>query len=86
MCPKEANLIRLLVKNKIPIVLYFNEERAETYIYVSQQVKTNILDPLWEKKIWIILCVLIVPYPFNSLDQTLHLLGISAVTQRPLPI
>jgi hypothetical protein len=50
MCPKEANLIRLLVKNKIPIVLYFNEERAETYIYVSRQVKTNILDPLWEKR------------------------------------
>ncbi len=31
-------------------MLYFNEERAETYIYVSRQVKTNILDPLWEKR------------------------------------
>lgn len=50
MCPKDVNFIRVLVENKIPIVLHFNETNSEIYIYVSEEVKINIINPILEKK------------------------------------
>jgi hypothetical protein len=50
MCPKDENIIRLLVQNNIPLVLNFNRKRSEIFLYISTKVEHNILKPIFEKK------------------------------------
>jgi len=50
MCPKDMDLIQLLVKNKIPIVLHFSQRDEEIFLYVSNQVGINIFNSILQKK------------------------------------
>jgi hypothetical protein len=62
MCSKDINFVWLLVKNNIPLVLFFNEygndniynindeNSSEIYIFVSEEVKQNICIPILEKQ------------------------------------
>lgn len=50
LCPKDEQIILLLVETNIPIVLNLNPRDREIYVYISSNVERYILKPLFKNK------------------------------------
>ena len=50
LCPKDEQIILLLVESNIPIVLNLNPHDREVYVYISSNVERHILKHLFKNK------------------------------------